>query len=53
MFAAIAKAIHKIAKCNLHSEMGGLTQWAEKLARQDSVSTVLIVNFHNWNKSFI
>jgi len=50
--AAIAKAIRKIEKCNLHSEMGAPAEWEEKLAPPNSVSTFLIENCHNSSRSF-
>jgi hypothetical protein len=49
---AIAKAIRKIEKCNLHNEMGAPAEWEEKLAPRDSVSTFLIENCHSSNRSF-
>jgi hypothetical protein len=51
--AAIAKAIRKIEKCNLHNETDASGGWARKLAPQDFFSTFLIENCHNSNRSFI
>jgi hypothetical protein len=51
-FPAIARAIHKIEKYNLHNEMGGPAEWAGKLAPLGSVSTFLIGNYRNSNRSF-
>jgi hypothetical protein len=51
-FSAIATAIRKIEKYNLHNEMGAPAEWEEKLAPRNSVSTFLIENCHNSSRSF-
>jgi hypothetical protein len=50
--AAIAKAIRKIEKYNLHNETDGLAGLAGKLAPRDCVWTFLIENYHNSSRSF-
>jgi hypothetical protein len=51
-FPAIAKAIRKIAKYNLHNETGAPAEWAEKLSLPDCVWTFLVENCHNSSRSF-
>jgi hypothetical protein len=51
-FPAIAKAIRKIAKYNLHNETGAPAERAEKLFLPDYVWTVLVANSHNSSRSF-